>query len=230
VINGAIRARAEAELLASPRAAIRWTPAVRIVPRFPPIDVLEQLDGGLQAAALAELVATVPHLIGRTSLLPAGPLPTGPGASRLITGFTFSRPGRFNDDTFAAFYGADSLPTAIEETVYHMEAALNAVAAPAQTMERIALHVDVEAADAVDIRASSYAALYDPSDYTESQVFGAVARERAAPGILFRSVRRPGGECAAIYDMPALSNCRDGRAFEYRYDGANVAVFEIHYP
>lgn len=225
----AIRARAEAELADSPRARIRWTPAVRIVPRFPPIDVLDQLDANLQAAALAELATTVPHLIANTNLLPAGSLPTGHGASRLITGFTFSRPGRFNDATFAAFYGAESLATAIKETVHHVEAALKAVSAPAQTMERVALHVDVDALDAVDVRASTYAAIYDPDDYSESRSFGAAARQRG-PGILFRSVRRPAGECAAIYDMAALSNCREARMLEYRYDGASVAVAEIHHP
>ncbi len=209
---------------------MQWNPAVRIVPRFPPIDALEQFDANIQGAVLAELVSTVPHLVGRTSLLPAGPLPAGRGASRIITGFTFSRPGRFNDETFAALYGAESLATAIAETVHHAKVELSAVKAPPQTMDRVALHIDIDAADAVDVRESAYAAIYDPEDYRESQLFGAAARARHVPGIVFRSVRRPTGECVAVYDMATLSNCREARTLEYRYDGTDIIVAEVHYP
>ena len=85
-----------------PIVRMTWTPAVRVVPRFPPIEQLEQFDADLQAAVLAELSAVDPQIIGNLQLLPPGALPTGTGASRIITSYTFSRPGRFNDETFAA--------------------------------------------------------------------------------------------------------------------------------
>ena len=146
-----------------PVVPMMWTPAVRVVPRFPPIEQLEQFDSDLQAAVLAELATVDAQIIGNLRLLPPGGVPTGSGASRIITSYTFSRPGRFNDETFAAFYGAESLATAIAETVHHIVAPLRDSNAPAQTLPpRLVLHVDVEASDVIDARSARYPQIYDP--------------------------------------------------------------------
>src|ERR1700736_1318683 len=112
--------RVAAALDDMPCVPLHWAPAVRVVPRFPPIAQLEGFEPELQAAVLAELASVTPEILGDLELLPDGRLPTGPGASRIITSYTFSRPGRFNDDTFAAFYGGESLATAIQENVHHI--------------------------------------------------------------------------------------------------------------
>lgn len=228
-MRDALRARSSAELQRLPRVNVSWAPAVRVVPPFDLIPQLEQFDPALQAAVLAELASVAPQLVGRVDLLPAAVLPTGPGASRLITAFTFSRPARFNGDDVAAFYGAESLTTAIAETVHHLKADLHRMRAPAQTLSRVALNVDVQASDVVDARESTYGALFDPDDYTESRVFGDAVR-REAPGLIYRSVRRREGQCVAIYDIRTLSNCRENATLEYRYDGRDVVVAELHYP
>ena len=213
-----------------PVVPITWTPAVRVVPRFPPIEQLEQFDADLQAAVLAELSTVDPQIIGNLRLLPAGSLPAGSGASRIITSYTFSRPGRFNDETFAAFYGGDSLATAIAETVHHIVAPLRDSNAPAQTLPpRLVLHVDVVASGVIDARAARYPEIYDPNAYTESERFGTVVHERGHQGIVYRSVRRESGECVAIYDPAALSNCRDVRELVYRYADGRIEVSEVHF-
>jgi RES domain-containing protein len=225
-----MRVRAESQLNSLSRAPLQWKPAVRVVPLFPPIAMLEQLDPALQAAALAEVASVSPDILGNLALLPSGPLPTGGGASRIITSFTFSKPARFNDPTFAAFYGAESLGTAISETVHHITGSLQDVKAPPQTLPtRVALHVEVNAIDVLDARPATYAEIYDPNVYVESRFFGALARGRGVQGIAFRSVRRPGGECVAVYTHTVLANCREDRELVYRYDGANIEVSEVHY-
>lgn len=209
---------------------VRWTPAVRIVPRFPRIEVLEQFDAALQAAVLAELATVDPDAVGNLRLLPPGPPPTGPGASHLITCYTFCRAGRFNDDSFAAFYGADSLATAIRETVHHLAASLEDCNAPAQTLPpRLVLHVDVDATDVVNACGVTDLDIYDPDDYAESRQFGMAVRDRGYQGILYASVRRPGGKCIAVYDPAALSGCREDRELIYHYDNGAVHVSEMHY-
>jgi RES domain-containing protein len=223
-------ARATSKLDTMPVESITWTPAVRVVPRFPAIDQLEQFDANLQAAVVAELVAINPGIIENLRLLPAGPLPTGVGASRIVTSYTFARPGRFNDETSAAFYGGESLATAIAETVHHVLAALRDSNAPPQTLPpRLVLHVNVRADNMVDARVVSYPQIYDPSSYLESQQFGALARQRGHEGIVYRSVRRPGGECVAIYAPAVLSDCREERELIYRYAGDRIEVSEVHY-
>jgi len=184
--------RAESQFALMPVVPITWTPAVRVVPRFPPIEQLEQFDSDLQAAVIAELAAVDPQIIGDLRLLPKGRLPAGPGASRIITSYTFARPGRFNDETFAAFYGGESLATAIAETVHHIIGPLRDSNAPAQTLPlRLVLHVNVDASDIIDARSVQYPEIYDLKEYEESQCFGALVHETGHEGIVYRSVRRP---------------------------------------
>lgn len=222
------RRRAEARLNSMAAVPVQWISAVRVVPRFPPIAELEQLDAVLQAAALAVLDSVSPGVLGNLAFLSAGPLPTGPGASHIITSFTMSKPARFNDSSFAAFYAGESLQTAISETVHHTLRALRDSSAPPQTLpQRIALHVAVDAANVIDVRVAAYAEIYDRSDYSESQVFGSLVRGRGHQGIVFRSVRRPDGECVSIYDHTTLANCREDRELVYRYDGTAIEVSDI---
>jgi RES domain-containing protein len=222
--------RAETALSSMPVIPVRWTPAVRVVPHFPPIAQLEGFDASLQAAVLAELASVDPEIIGNLRLVPAGNLPTGPGASRIITSYTFARPGRFNDETFAAFYGAESLATAIAETVHHCMDLLRDSNAPDQTLpRRLVLEVDVSASRVVDARSATYPEIYAIDAYEESQRFGTLTRARGHEGIVYRSVRRSGGECVAIYDPVALSRCRESRELVYRYAGGRIEVSEVHF-
>lgn len=229
-IFDAVSQRAQAQVATLPVVPIIWMPAVRVVPRFPPIDQLEQFDADLQAAVLAELATVDPQIIGDLRLLPRGRLPIGPGASRIITSYTFASPGRFNDETFAAFYGGDSLATAIAETVHHVVGPLRDSNAPEQTLPvRLALHVNVDAQRMIDARSAPYPEIYEPNNYAESQHFGTLVHERGNEGIVYRSVRRAGGQCVAIYNPAALSDCRDARELVYRYAGGQIEVSEVHY-
>jgi len=225
-----VLARVKAKLEAMPVVPITWTPAVRVVPRFPPIQQLEQFEADLQAAVVAELASVNPAIIGNLRLLPPGLLPAGPGASRIITSYTFSRSGRFNDDTFAAFYGAESLVTAIVETVHHIVGALRDSKAPPQTLPpRLVLHFNVRANDVIDARSAAYPEIYDPDAYVESQRFGTFVHQQGHHGIVYRSVRRPTGECIAAYAPADLSDCREDRELVYRYAGGRIEVSEVHY-
>lgn len=213
-----------------PVVALNWFPAIRVVPRFPPIEQLEQFDVELQAAVLAEVASVDPKVIGDLRLLPAGALPAGPGASRIITSYTFARPGRFNDASFAAFYGGESLSTAIAETVHHILPPLRASNAPDQTLPlRSVLHVDVRAVRVVDARSVAYPEIYDAGSYVESQRFGAMVHQRDYDGIVYRSVRRRGGQCVAVYAPAVLGGCREHSQLIYRYTRGQIEVSELHY-
>jgi RES domain len=223
-------ARAATALGSMPVIPLRWTPAVRVVPRFPPIEQLEQFDPDVQAAVLAELATVDPHIIGNLQLLSPGLPPAGPGASHIITSYTFCRPGRFNDDTFAAFYGGDCLATAIQETIHNVLRPLRDSNAPPQTLPpRLVLHVNIDASDMVDARAAAYPQIYDGDDHSESRGFGALVHDRGHDGIVYDSVRRRGGNCVAVYAASTLSNCREDRELIYRYENDRIHVTEVHF-
>jgi RES domain-containing protein len=139
--------------------------------------------------------------------------------------YIFSKPGRFNDETFAAFYGGETLATAIQETIHHVLKSLRDSNAPEQTLPpRLVLHVNVDAGDIVDTRGSVYRAIYEPDDYTASRLFGALVRSRGHEGIVYDSVRRAGGECVAVYNPSVLSQCHEDRELTYRYEGGDIRV------
>jgi hypothetical protein len=202
---------------------IVFTPAVRVIPRFPPISEIEQFEEDLQAAVLAELDRVSPGIVGDLRLLPPSPLPLGSGASYIITSYTFGRPGRFNDHTFSAFYVGDTLATALCENGYHLLRSLRESHAPPQVLPpRLVLHVDVRALRIVDARSASYPEIYNPNNYTESNTFGLLVHEHGHEGIVFHSVRHPGGVCVAVYTPTVLSNCRADGEVVYRYTGARL--------
>lgn len=222
--------RAQSQLSGMSIVPLNWKPAVRVVPRFPPIEQLEQFDPDLQAAVLAELATVDPRIVGDLRLLPSGRLPAGRGASRIITSYTFARPGRFNDETFGAFYGGESLATAIAETAHHTIQSLRDSNAPPQTLPlRLALHVNVISGGVIDARPAKYPQIYEADRYAESRHFGALVQKRGYEGIVYRSVRRAGGECVAIYASTALGECWDARELVYRYADGRLEVSEVHF-
>jgi hypothetical protein len=61
--------------------------------------------------------------------------------------------------------------------------------------------------------------IYDPDDYTHSQVLARRLHAGRSWGIVYDSVRREGGQCAAVYRPRALSPCKTSELLEYLWDG-----------
>lgn len=76
-----------------------------------------------------------------------------------------------------------------------------------------------------DIRgyASRWPEVYHESSYTESQAVAHLLRERRSWGIAYDSVRHPGGECAAVFNPHAVSNCWPAELLVYEWDGSRIA-------
>ncbi len=72
-----------------------------------------------------------------------------------------------------------------------------------------------------DIRESpkSWAVLYNPDSYTASQAFAQGLLESRSNGIVYRSVRHPGGECVACFRPALVQNVRVGGHYEFRWEG-----------
>ena len=88
--------------------------------------------------------------------------------------------------------------------------------------------VDLEAS-LHDIRGQREAlsALYHPSSYAVSQETARTLRDAGSDGIVYESVRDPGGECAAVFRPRLLSNCRQERHLCYVWDGSEIrTVYE----
>ena len=213
-------------------ARIRWRPSWRIVPsRFPPIQLFERVadPADLEAVAAIESL-TNPRLrqeIGELSLVPLEDRVSGPGTSAIMAAFTHLNPAgsRFTDGSFGVFYAAVDRDTAIAETKYHRERFLRATNQGRLEIDMRVYLTDIDA-DLHDIRGkqAEHAPVYHNDDYTAGQQLARTLRAAASGGIVYSSVRRAGGACAAVFRPRLLSNCRQGQHLCYVWDGSRIAA------
>lgn len=213
-------------------ARVRWTPAVRIVrSSFPPIDLFEDIadpaDWPLLIAAEQKTNPRLAQSIGNLDLVPAHRRVSGPNASYLMAPFTHvstDRPSRFSDGRFGVLYAGDRFDVALSETVHHHGRFMAATAEPSGwTSQFRELLFDVDAL-LHDLRQDEdrLRAVFDPDDYAASQALGRRLRETGSEGLVYPSVRCPGGQCVGLFHPDLAQRPRQGRHLDYHWDGRRV--------
>jgi RES domain-containing protein len=210
-------------------ASIEWTPAVRIVSmRQTPEAAFERIADPEDIAAILEVVAA-----GRPQRVAPTDSAAGEGAGWVMAAFLRGGPGRFNDDTFGAFYAAREEPTAVAETQFHYARILQDAREGHVLFGARMLLADIAAAP-LDIRgrADSFPELYDPDPgrYGPAQRWAAEQRTRGADGIVYDSVRHAGGECVALFRPRLVTACRVGDRLAYEWDGVGFVGIYILVP
>ena len=216
--------------------AVRFAPCHRIVAsRLPTIHLFERVADPADWEALYMLESmTNPRLreqVGELSLVPVADRVSGSNASVVMAPFTHLSPQgtRFTDGHFGAYYGAESIETAIAETRFHRENFLRATAQPPLELEMRCYLADV-ASELHDLRGlrPKLADVYDPASYAVSQKLGRELRDAGSNGIAFDSVRRPGGECVAVFRPRLVQNVRQNVHLRYAWDGTSITrVYEM---
>lgn len=216
-----------------PEKRIRWTRAYRIVPsRFPPVGVFDGVADPADLDALYEIEAlTNPRLreeLGSLAMLPKERRVSGPGTTPIMAAFTHLNPdgSRFSDGSWGVFYVAHSVATAVEETIYHRERFLRATNEAPLDVEmrcyRTAIHGRLH-----DLR-GGWPAEHDPAGYAASQALARTLRENDSNGLVYDSVRHPGGECVALFYPDLAAPCVQAQHLIYRWDGERIAaVLEV---
>ncbi|MGX5736796.1 RES family NAD+ phosphorylase [Bosea thiooxidans] len=218
-----------------PVTPIRWRGAVRIIRSiFPPIDLFEDIadpaDWPLLIAAEQKTNPRLMETIGNLDLVPPDRRVAGAGASWLMAPFTHvspDRPSRFSDGSFGVLYVGDRFEVALLETVHHHARFMLATAQPpgwtAQFRE-IVLEIDAELHDLRE-GGEEVAAALDPADYAQSQQLGGRLRDAASEGVVYPSVRSPGGECAGLFYPDGASQPVQGRHLDYHWNGERVDLY-----
>jgi hypothetical protein len=142
-----------------------------------------------------------------------------------MAAFTHLNPegSRFTDGSYGVFYTCPDLDTAIAETSHHRERFLKAT-------NQGPMHLDMRVylTDLVsklhDIRGEQRKRplVYHAHDYSGSQRLAKQLRGQGSNGIVYSSVRRQTGECAAVFRPKVLSNCRQERHLAYVWNGARI--------
>ena len=213
---------------------VRWQKQYRIIPsKFPPINFFEGLvDSKLMDAAFAVESMTNNRLrleVGDISLVKTEDRLSGPGSSIIMAAFThIGRSTRFSDGHYGIYYASHSLETAVKETVFHRQRFMRYTHEQAGDLD-MRVYIGSIQKPLVDVRASKYQYLHEPDLglYPVAQAFGAEIRAAQHWGIIYNSVRHPGGQNIAALRPPAVSVPVQGPQLLYRWDGEQIcAVFQ----
>jgi hypothetical protein len=215
-----------------PRRAIDWR-AHRIVPsRFPPVGPWDRIADPADFEALAEVEAlTNPRIReerGALALVPPHRRVSGPGTTPIMAAFTHLNPegSRFSDGGYGVYYAAKELETALRETIHHRQRFLARTREPPTRIE-MRCYTSRIAATFHDIR-GGHAELHLPDDYKPSQAFARGLHAQGSDGIVYDSVRRPGGQCVAVFWPDRVGPCRQSRHYAYCWDGRSITdVLEL---
>jgi hypothetical protein len=148
---------------------------------------------------------------------------SGPGTTPVMASFAYTGHSRFSDGSYGLYYAARDRQTALAETVYHRSAFLRATNEPSIDLDERMYRALVSGAfDDVRHR-SNRSKIYDPDDYVHAERYAArLYAADAVDGILYRSVRRSGGECFAVFRPRCISACRIDQYLRLRWDGERI--------
>lgn len=207
--------------------AVDWRGAWRIIPsRFPPQGVFDRIADPADLDALYALEAMTNDRLrdelGQLELVPRARRISGPGTQTVMAAFTHLAPGgsRFGDGTYGVFYAAKAMRTAVAETMHHRAAFMAATAEPAMKLEMRCYRMDIRAR-LHDLR-RGWRAMLDPDDYRAPQALGRTLRAAGSDGVLFPSVRDPGGLCVGAFHPDVVGPCRQGPHLVYAWDGTRI--------
>ena len=110
-------------------------------------------------------------------------------------------------------YAASDEPTALAEKKYHRAQFLRNHHTPPASEKHLALTLSV---------AGRFHA-YHPVRYGASQALGRELWDAGSPGIAYTSVRRPQGDCAAVFSPQTITSCARGAIYEFHWDGKQIA-------
>jgi hypothetical protein len=220
---------------AVPRSPIRWDGAVRIIRSlYPPIDLFEDIadpaDWPLLISAEQKTNPRLMESLGALVLVPPARRVGGPGSSWLmapVTDVSADRPSRFSDGRDGVLYAGDRFEVALFETIHHHARFMARTAEEAGWTSQFREIVLAIEAELCDLRGadSALAAALDPADHAPAQVLGASLRAMGAEGVVYPSLRCPGGACAGLFYPDLAREARQGRHLDYHWDGTRVDLY-----
>ena len=219
------------DITAAPVSRVRWSRAVRLIRTIhPPIDLFEDIADPADWPGVISLEQkTNPRIaqaIGALDLVPVDRRVGGPGTSYLMAPFTHVSPDRatrFSPKGFGVLYIAQAFETALAETIHHFENFMRRTDEPPsiEQFRELTFTIDTRLHD---IRSGDPAwdPLLHPTDYTASQAAADTLRANDGQGIVYPSVRHPGGECAAFFYPDLVKVPTPAAHFEDHWNGERV--------
>lgn len=145
------------------------------------------------------------------------------GNSHINAAFTYTRPmgNRFNDGTRGAWYCAWEVATSVAEVAFHRTRELGYIGIYEDRARYVELLADF-IGDFPDLGDEpAHPALHpDPEfGYPAGQALALTLRREGHRGLIYPSVRQPGGHCLVAFEPSAIQNVRPGAGWELIWSG-----------
>jgi RES domain-containing protein len=210
-------------------ARVHWSPSYRLIAaRLPRLDIFESVATPEDLQAVIELEAlTNPRIrpaLGPIQRIPVADRVAGPGSAFVMAAFAYPHGARFSDDEHGAYYAARELETAVAEVSFHRARFAAATPTPPMDFDERIIEATIEG-DFADLRGlPDDSPIYDPDPtrYGAGQAEAASLREQGAGGIVYRSVRYAGGECAAVFTPRFIRDAQTTGYVGLRWDGHTI--------
>jgi hypothetical protein len=169
--------------------------------------------------------------IGNLDQVPPSRRVSGQGASYLMAPFTHcstDAPSRFSDGSFGVLYIGREFETALFETIHHharFMAATRQEAGWTSQFRELVLDVTTYLHDLTGLAPSD--PVLSPDDYTAAQALGWHLRASGAQGVVYPSVRNPGGACVGLFYPDLASRPIQGRHLDYHWNGSSVDYYRV---
>jgi hypothetical protein len=152
-------------------------------------------------------------------------------ASVIMAAFCHPHPGgsRFGGSARGAWYAGRRVATSIAEAAHHRWREFQEIGVTDARVEMRLYRADFRAMFH-DIRGGQprFAPLLDPDSYSASQGFASRLLADGSNGVVYPSVRDPGGECLACFRPPLVQNVRAAAHFAFEWSGGpDVRVTRI---
>ena len=166
----------------------------------------------LPGIGVEELVSNVPH------------------AAVINAAFCHPHPlgSRFNGPTRGAWYAAFTVETSQAEVGFHKSVQLAELGRFDDTVTYDDYMADFSA-DFHDLRSAPPAMrpVLDPDSYVASQALAERLLEKDSLGVIYPSVRHPGGTCVACYRPALVTNVTRGKTYRFTWDGEPNPVIKV---
>ena len=207
---------------------LHWSRSYRVVAsKYPMVSVYDRIADARDFQAVLEVEAlTNPRVreeAGDYRKVRPQDAVGGPGSTPVMASFAYSGPSRFSDGTYGVYYAGHDEETAIAESRYWTEQFLRATGEASIDVDK-RMYVAALGGSYDDLRGTSMRAkVYDPHSYERSQAYArALYEKNRADGIVYNSVRNPGGECACAFRPRLVKNCRIHKYLQFRWNGERI--------
>ncbi|MBV9390394.1 MAG: RES family NAD+ phosphorylase [Verrucomicrobia bacterium] len=211
------------------RSSVQLKDTNRLVPsRFPPVGILDVIAAPEDLQAIVELEQwtndRISNELGILQTISTEEWVLGsPQATVVMAAFCHPKPtgGRFSSSQRGAWYAGFEIETAHAEVIYHRTKELEEINVFEARVEMRLYLADFDA-EFHDIRGPGFSKYYNPDSYADSQALSELLLAQRSNGILYRSVRRPAGNCIACFRPRLVKNVRPSAHFEYRWAGTKT--------